>query len=165
MHGFLSTRGRNYNGKSIWASTQVCLTGITEAKSPSQRAEAAITPFRGALLIFCSIWTCLLALQVLNLAFKQKNTHIRRRSRHALTSVCCLFKFWFLSFSLTNNCMLIHDTWLHKQHVSKFLWRKSSNLLQCWFSINRGTTTFQSSIPGLMCQHYCCLDASCVAGF
>lgn len=48
--------------------------------------------------------------------------------------------------------------------VSKFHWSKGSILLRCWFDIRRGTRTRQSSIPVLMCQHYCCLDASRVAG-
>lgn len=80
----LSARGRKYNCKSIQVSTLVLVTAITETKSPSERAEVAITSLRGGLLIFFSIWTCLLPLQVLELGFQLKNTHTHKDTRDVL---------------------------------------------------------------------------------
>lgn len=80
----LSARGRKYNCKSIQVSTWVLVTAITKTKSPSERAEVAITSLRGGLLIFCSVWTCLLALQVLELGVQLKNAHTQRHSRDTL---------------------------------------------------------------------------------
>lgn len=77
----LSARGRKYNCKSIQVSTSVLLTAITETKSPSEQEEVAITSLKGALLIFCSVLTCLLALQVLELGLRLKNAHTQRHLR------------------------------------------------------------------------------------
>lgn len=80
----LSARGGKYNCKSIQVSAQVLLTAITETKSPSERAEVAITSLKGGLLIFCSVRTCLLALQVSELGLQLKNAHTQRHSRDTL---------------------------------------------------------------------------------
>lgn len=79
---FLSARGRKYYCKSIQVWGWVLLTAITKTKSPSAgEAEAAITSLRGGLLIFCSVWTRLLALQLLKLGFWLKNVRKQRCSR------------------------------------------------------------------------------------
>lgn len=68
----LSASGRKHNCKSIQVSTLVLVTAITKTKSPSERPGVAISSLRGGLLIFCSLWTCLLALQVLELGVQLK---------------------------------------------------------------------------------------------
>lgn len=77
-------RGRNCERKSIQILTWVLVTAITKTKSPSEGAEVAVTSLRGWLLIFCWVWTCLLALQVLELIFRLKNPHAQRHSRDTL---------------------------------------------------------------------------------
>lgn len=85
---FLGARGRKYYCKSIQVWGWVLLTAITKTKSPSAgEAEAAITSLRGGLLIFCSLWTRLLALQLLKLGFWLKNAHKQRCSRDTFWQV------------------------------------------------------------------------------
>lgn len=121
----LSARGGKYNCKSIQVSAQVLLTAITETKSPSESAEVAITSLKGGLLIFCSVRTCLLALQVLELGLQLKNAHTRRHSRDTLKHLASVWPSVWLSGRLT----LSEDTWRRdwKSWLSYKKWWKKKN--------------------------------------
>lgn len=83
---FKHKRGK-YNCKSIQVSSLVFVTAITKTKSPSEWTEFAITSLRAGLLIFCSVWTCLLALQVSELGYQLKNAPTKTRMR-TLLHIC-----------------------------------------------------------------------------